>query len=255
MTTNFEELEKLAKLKEQWILSNEEFEIEKRKILSWESENIKSSSWDNIQSVQSKTYHDSSNDSFFQKIFSSKWRINRREFFAYSILLYIFYFLILFLIAIFFEYILKEEISEDLIKILALPINIILWLILIKRLHDMNFSGWWSLFFPIYIIIPFTSWTKWDNRFWNESKVNDNTLNTLFIVSLFILIIWFIGFIVFTILLSEEEKIPVNTNTQVETNFCWKNSAKWEDNKCYCLTWYERENYEDENNFNCAKTQ
>lgn len=34
MTTNFEELEKLATLKEQWILSQEEFETEKKKILN-----------------------------------------------------------------------------------------------------------------------------------------------------------------------------------------------------------------------------
>jgi hypothetical protein len=35
--TNYEELQKLAKLKEQWILSNEEFEIEKKKILKEEN--------------------------------------------------------------------------------------------------------------------------------------------------------------------------------------------------------------------------
>lgn len=39
MTTNYEELEKLARLKEQWILSDEEFEIEKKKILNWKKMN------------------------------------------------------------------------------------------------------------------------------------------------------------------------------------------------------------------------
>jgi len=34
--SNYEELEKLAKLKEQWILSDDEFEKEKKKIL-WSS--------------------------------------------------------------------------------------------------------------------------------------------------------------------------------------------------------------------------
>jgi hypothetical protein len=35
--SNYEELEKLAKLKEQWILSDDEFEIEKKKILILEN--------------------------------------------------------------------------------------------------------------------------------------------------------------------------------------------------------------------------
>lgn len=253
MTTNFEELEKLAKLKEQWILSEEEFEVEKKKILSWESESIKSSPWGHTETSTSKTYHDSSNDTFFQKIFSSKWRINRREYFVYYILLMLFYFLVIFILAIFSEYILKEEISEGLINALAWLLYITYLIISIKRLHDANYRGWWILFPWVWVVLPFVSWTKWDNRFWNESKVNDNILNPLFIVSLFILIIWFIGIIVFAILLSEEEKIPVNTNTQVETITCWKNSALGEDGKCHCLSWYKRENYEDANNFDCIK--
>lgn len=45
MATKFEELEKLAKLKEQWFLSDEEFEIEKKKILWQSSENIENQEW------------------------------------------------------------------------------------------------------------------------------------------------------------------------------------------------------------------
>jgi len=44
--SNYEELEKLAKLKEQWILSDEEFEIEKKKLLS--NQEFKSKNEDKI---------------------------------------------------------------------------------------------------------------------------------------------------------------------------------------------------------------
>jgi len=179
---------------------------------------------------------------------------------VYYTLLTLCQFLILFSIILFSEYVLNEEVSEELLNVISLPGYIIWFIIIIKRLHDINYRGWWSLFFPIFLVLPFIPWTKWDNRFWNESKVNNNILNPLFIVSLFLRIIWiigFIGFIVFATLLLEEETTSLNTetNTQIESIVCWKNSAKNEEWSCSCLSWYQREDYNDENNLDCVKSK
>jgi len=60
MSNKYEELEKLAKLKEQWILSEDEFNTEKNKILS----SVNNSSNNNYSEM--KTYYDNSEDNIFQ---------------------------------------------------------------------------------------------------------------------------------------------------------------------------------------------
>ena len=60
----------------------------------------------------------------------------------------------------------------------------------IKRLHDLDKSGWWSLimFLPLFwfwllIYCGFFKWTPWENRFWNnplwntQNKVENNDSN------------------------------------------------------------------------------
>jgi uncharacterized membrane protein YhaH (DUF805 family) len=151
MSNKYEDLEKLAKLKEQWILSDKEFNIEKKKILL-NSDNV-------INYKTLPTYYNIPYDYAYYK-----WRINRLEY----LILFIVYNIIL-LVIIYFVVIF--DMNDLYFIIFSLIIFYNLYIITIKRLHDINISWWMSIlvmiFFPLSnIILSFIPWTKWDNRFW-----------------------------------------------------------------------------------------
>lgn len=273
MTPNFEELEKIAKLKEQWILSQEEFEIEKKKILSWEDNNKNNSWYWNMNYKSLPTYIDNSNHDFFQKFFSHKWRMNRGEYLIYLSISFLPTLLIVGFLGFFRE-------SKELIPIVwtGFIIYTFIWIyaiyiLTIKKLHDIDTSWWLSIIVNIFapistFILLFIPWTKWDNKY-GPYKWKDKVWQSLLII--------FWGIILFTILLwlifNINEKIQKN-DSQIETPIwtwnneetidldailndksksCGKNSAPGEDGKCHCLSWYKWENYEDANNFDCIK--
>lgn len=127
-------------------------------------------------------------------------------------------------------------------------------IITIKRLHDFNHSWWWT-FTMVFVgfILFFIPWSKWDNNFWNKSSNNESDLLKLWLILLISIILFIIAFIFYT---HADFSDSANTiNTQTEESICWKNSIKWEDDKCYCIEWYVRENYEDDNNPNCIKSK
>ncbi len=169
MATKFEELEKLAKLKEQWILSDEEFEVEKQKILLWNTFNSFSNNQENYSRYS--TYYTPKWE-FIEFFLSSKWRINRIQFLL-SIIGHL-----LFLILPSAAITILMEINETIWNIFILMYIIMvafiiysIYIINIKRLHDIDTSWWWSIitvmFMPLstlfLLLIP---WTNWDNQYW-----------------------------------------------------------------------------------------
>lgn len=192
MSNKYEELEKLAKLKEQWILSEDEFNTEKNKILS----SVNNSSSNNYSEM--KTYFDNSEDNIFQKFLSHKWRINRGEYLIYLSISFI-----PILMLVLFSLI-PQESQKWIIKFIWiwLIIYVFLWIyslyiLTIKKLHDIDTSWWMSIIVNILaplstFVLLFIPWTKWDNRFWPK-KWEDKIWTSLFIV------IWWI--IILTILL------------------------------------------------------
>lgn len=169
MTTKFEELEKLAKLKEQWIFSDEEFEVEKKKILSWNTFNSFSNNQENYSWYS--TYYTPKWE-FIEFFLSSKWRINRIQFLL-SIIGHL-----LFLILPSAAITILMEINETIWNIFILMYIIMVAFIIysmfitnIKRIHDIGSSWWWSIMTVMsaplstlfFLIIP---WTNWDNQYW-----------------------------------------------------------------------------------------
>lgn len=166
MLNKFEELEKLAQIKEQWIISNDEFEEEKKKILN---SNF-------IKNKITNSYYNNNYDWFFMKIFSHKWRVNRIN--------YLIFILVYIIIFMFYEfiYIFNLEYYNEFIRIFLWLINIfivisffyLITVLMIKRLHDFNVNWWYliliffiNMIFWIWnIALLFIPWTKWDNDFW-----------------------------------------------------------------------------------------
>ena len=106
-----------------------------------------------ISSVYETEFQNKSDDekdkNFLKKIFTSKGRLNRLKYFKYSIFLTII-FLIPILIILF--YIGHFKPSESIIIPLFLLVCVLGIFVLVgrimlcaRRLHDLNFSGWWQL--------------------------------------------------------------------------------------------------------------
>jgi uncharacterized membrane protein YhaH (DUF805 family) len=147
---------------------------------------------------QSSTYYDNSNDNLMKKFFSIKWRMNRMDYLWVEMEIRILFFsLLMILFAILLE--------KELIPIIFCTIAIIILMffiltisivVTIKRLHDINLSWWYLIFFLILnlllsyisyisaeiwwyvtslisvilgLLFFFIPWTKWDNKFWPEN--------------------------------------------------------------------------------------
>lgn len=177
----YTQLESINLLKEKWVLTEEEFQTEKKKIL-WEladkdSEKIKSNSnWtseygpilDEIKLILNE-------------------RINRKSYlkwlFFYIPATVMWIFLITSFISlalIRFKLLDKVDeigntIADRISSIVHIPILILIIIMYcvftIKRFHDIGKSGW-HILIPIYWIITpiITPWIKGDNRFWSVSE-------------------------------------------------------------------------------------
>jgi uncharacterized membrane protein YhaH (DUF805 family) len=148
---------------------------------------------------QSSTYYDNSNDNLIKKFFSTKWRMNRMDY-LWMDLWILFFSLLTTPFMILFAILLGKELIPIIFYVIAIiilmfPVWIISIIVTIKRLHDINLSWWYLIFFFIlnlllsyisyisaeflwYVIslisiilgllFFFIPWTKWDNRFWPE---------------------------------------------------------------------------------------
>lgn len=168
--TKYTQLEKIAKLKEQWTLTKKEFEIEKEKILN-------SSDNSNNNFKNSLTYYNKIND-FYDDLFLAKGRMNRTKY----LLVNLFYIFIVFIIGVWTSILLELGINiwiESIgiiiliISFIAIVLSYSIYIVNIKRLHDLNASWWWSIlicsFYPITaIVLLLIPWIEWDNRFWPQ---------------------------------------------------------------------------------------
>lgn len=174
----YAELEKLAQLKEKWVLSDEEFNIEKKKLLESETqsrqENKDNVIWINTKFINHPYYYDYHNDSYLSMLFSHKWRINRGQLIWYILLSFLLWFICLAIIiaVVTFLGINGPDTSpDDFFTIITLPLAYSITILFIKRFHDIDKSGWWQLV-PVYNYIAtlFFSWDNSDNRFWPPPK-------------------------------------------------------------------------------------
>ena len=109
-------------------------------------------------------------------LLESKWRINRAKYWGYNIAISLF---IIVLVSI-FSTVLNPKLAFTITMILYIPLIYVTIILAIKRLHDLNKSGWFYLlaFVPIvniYIIIItlFFKWTIWKNRFGEDPLKNE----------------------------------------------------------------------------------
>jgi len=185
-----EKIEELEKLKEQWILSNDEFEDEKKKFLI-QQKNINS---DNPFSDFDEILNDSKEDKYFNP-FSPKGRIRRWWFIWMCLTIYL-----SFNIWIWVLFNTGLDISKEnhlLTALLVIFLNVYLMLVnTIKRLHDMEKSGLWAflIFVPlanIYLgLLLFLSWSEGQNKYWYPNTTNNKYSFMLLVFLMIILVIF-----------------------------------------------------------------
>ncbi len=87
----------------------------------------------------------------FKKLFSFHGRARRKEFWKIQAIVFISYFIAGVLVAIVFPKIPEDEVSSYILLfgfialVFFIPLGIINWAVTIRRLHDINMSGWYSL--------------------------------------------------------------------------------------------------------------
>ncbi len=186
MLSKSNELEKIFQLKTDWILSEEEFEKEKVKILN--------SDYNEDYQIL-LTYNDNVWVWFFNLLFSWKGRVNRITYIILLLLSTILWLNVLFIMSI-YQY---NFFSTSLFWIFLTIYIYSSFILGIKRLHDINLSWYYILssFIPI-INTAFWIWlilkkgTVGDNKFWNEFLLNkeDLKLYLIFIILLFLLLFY-----------------------------------------------------------------
>ncbi len=125
-------------------------------------------SWKLLPLAIKDTKSDDSKNSenLIKKLFSPNWRINRLEYFKYFIIIFI---IELFTLSI-LNYLWYAKLDERIDKnhlIFFIPY----FPVIIKRLHDSNYSWWWSLLRPImFFLVIFPKWTDWENKYWPKNK-------------------------------------------------------------------------------------
>ena len=211
----YEELEKLSDLKDKWILSKDEFQHEKEKILSHmhnedqiieieNNENTEEKSseetktcpycaeqidinattcpycWEELSDSNKDNVLDNNNNLNYEYksfsdinfLFSANWRINRLQFILWLFLYLIFAFclrLLLSIIAIIFN-INIDNLDEWMYHVILIPDYYFLVTLYIRRFHDLNKPGWYTL----WMIIPFYNIYLLILLFFFKGKNNNN---------------------------------------------------------------------------------
>ena len=174
----YTQLEKINSLKERWILSEEEYAIEKDSILNqssdkWYKLNTKNHvrNTDNKDLIDKKakiinenyytkllTYH-KEDHSFFSlhSFFSAEWRIGRSRFIWLMIINTVLFIILWLLTSTWYQ----------IFWILYLAV-VYSWIVICaKRFHDLWLSGWYQLIplFNIFMTV-FIKGDTWDNTYW-----------------------------------------------------------------------------------------
>ena len=135
---NIEQLEKLNDLKEKGIITNEEFEAQKKLLLEQDS-----------SSAEMSTAGDKSLWEYFvscitEKYFCFKGRARRKEYWSFVL----FNFLITFVLGFISGFLGASGGDTAGIDILSGLVSLAFiipgYAVLFRRLHDVNFSGWWA---------------------------------------------------------------------------------------------------------------
>jgi hypothetical protein len=181
----YTQLERINTLKEKWVLTDKEFEAEKKMILWWtEKGEIKNEDSKNVNEAipgipkmtssrkntytSLSSYHNKPFDYLsIEDYFFGYWRISRSEYLILNILLIVILMLLLFLTS---EYP-DSKVIDRLFWMWMVIYFYEMFVFTIKRLHDFNQSGWFSLL-PFYNFIAplFVPWTDGDNRFWPQKR-------------------------------------------------------------------------------------
>lgn len=142
---DIEALEKLANLKEKGLITQEEFEIQKQKLMG----NVPLEKMNNYPTTQ----QDRSDWSYYIECITTKYccfsgRARRKEYWGFILFSTMFSLLINFFILMIG--------GEALMNVGSVIVNLGLLLptlgVLVRRLHDINFSGWWASL-PLFSIL------------------------------------------------------------------------------------------------------
>lgn len=190
---DMEKLEKLHELKEKGILSNEEFKKEKQKLLEEtdEGDDLKEDC-SRLGIVKGSFY---ALVSALKRWKDFKGRTTRFDFWGASISIYLFYFVFFISCGLFGAMFEKNTISllPVIAGFLIIVIGfVVMWLYLtlyVRRLHDVNMSGWWCLTIIIPLVVSFIKGGKGENKFGQEVKTNEARALVIIIVQFFIPIV------------------------------------------------------------------
>jgi len=187
---DLEKIEKLHELKEKGILSDEEFEKEKQKLLQkyrcYKNTNEFCDLKEDCSSLGIVKGSFCAAISALKRWKDFKGRTTRFDFWGASIYLYLFSFVCTILFILFLD-MLENEAIEILLIVMygVLSIFVFIWIpvtLYIRRLHDVNMSGWWCLAIIVPIIVQFIKGCKEENKFGKASKSNeDRALTMIFI--------------------------------------------------------------------------
>lgn len=183
----YAQLERINSLKEKWVLTDKEFELEKYKVLHEGIEDEVDSPDEPIEKPTKKinshfahlpTYHAEVHDFWsWHTFFSPKWRIKRSTYWWVFGWCYLWIAVTWILAAAIMPSIIeesKETFTMYLGFFMILIFPILTWATIvsvIKRLHDVWQNGWLWLI-PVYnFIVPaFVPWNTWDNQYWAQPK-------------------------------------------------------------------------------------
>lgn len=194
---DLKKLEKLHELKEKGILSEEEFKKEKQKLMSDATEEVFSKPDEDV-------YEDCSHFGVIKGSFCAficslmRWndfrgRTSRFDFWGAN--LYIVLLCIVFEISAFFIALLGEN-GEIINEILTIIYNVfIYWLLItleIRRLHDVNKSGWWVITLVVPLCIVFFKGDAETNRFGRAFKTNEKRAATLLFLQIVCFVLCFL---------------------------------------------------------------
>ncbi len=111
---------------------------------------------------------------YIKELFSSKWRWNRSKFWLYPLPFFIWLTIFLILLSTINNNNLNYLLTI-LVPMCMLSLYYIAFTAYIKRLHDLDKSGWMSLLILIpfaniyiFVICGFFKWTVWENKYWPD---------------------------------------------------------------------------------------